>query len=131
MNSNWFPPPEASLKRSHIQNLIYDIFNDNSLKAPPTDCLDKGLSSEGPGIIKHKVEADSLGGSCYPEMWHGENPSSSTPEQEADIQFQATSPLRVASYLREPGPVNSHYSNCLQTSACYQRGFMSPIQVNE
>uniref|UniRef100_A0A0R0H2P7 Ubiquitin-like protease family profile domain-containing protein n=1 Tax=Glycine max TaxID=3847 RepID=A0A0R0H2P7_SOYBN len=32
LNSNWFPPLEVSLKRSHIQSVIYDIFENNSLQ---------------------------------------------------------------------------------------------------
>ena len=118
MKSNWFPPPEASQKRSRLQNLIYDIFDDNSLKAPAADCLDKAPSSEVLGIIKHKVEAGSLGGNCCPSL----------------------SPVRVASCSSESrgvfkdlqGPVvNSYSPNCLQMSVCRQGGFMSPIEVNE
>ncbi|KAK7246708.1 hypothetical protein RIF29_41578 [Crotalaria pallida] len=140
LTSNWFPPLEASLKRSRIHNLIYNITNDNSLKAP-ADCLDKGHSSEEPAIIKHKVGADSQGESCYPVMCQGKNPYISTTEQATNnIQFPPTSPLKVASSSREPGLVfpalqvglaNSDSSNSLQMSACYQRGFMSPIEETE
>lgn len=139
LNSNWFPPPEASLKRSHIQNLIYDIFENNSLQDPPADCRDKGPLSEVPAIIKHKVEADSPGDCCYPAMWHG-NPFNSSTELKDDIQFPTViSPIRVASCLREPGivfkdlqaAVVTSHSDCLQMSACHHRGFMSPIEVNE
>ncbi|CAL0300824.1 unnamed protein product [Lupinus luteus] len=139
LSSNWFLPPEASLKRSHIHNLIYNILDDYSLKAPPADCLDKHHSSEEPATTKH-MEADSQGGSSYPEMCHGKSPSISTTEQETDILFPSTSPLRVASSSREPGLVftdiqgplvNSGSSNCLQMSTCYQMNFMSPIEEIE
>ncbi|XP_020220858.1 probable ubiquitin-like-specific protease 2A isoform X2 [Cajanus cajan] len=135
LSSNWFPPPEASLKRSHIQNLIYDIFENNSLQAPPTDCLDKGLPSEDPSIIvKPKVEEDSVGGYCHPASCLGKNPSDSTTELETtNIQYPAASPIKVASCLREPGLVFKHlqvvtsHSDC-RMSACDQRGFMSPLE---
>ncbi|XP_019418791.1 PREDICTED: probable ubiquitin-like-specific protease 2A [Lupinus angustifolius] len=139
LSSNWFPPPEASLKRSHIHNLIYNILDDYSPKAPSADCLDKDHSSEEPATNKH-MEADSQGGSSLPEMCHGKNPSISTTEQETNILFPATSPLRVASSSREPGLVftniqgalvNSGSSNCLQMSTCYQMNFMSPIEEIE
>ncbi|XP_061370838.1 probable ubiquitin-like-specific protease 2A isoform X2 [Gastrolobium bilobum] len=139
LNSNWFPPPEASLKRSDIHNLIHDIFENNSLQAPPADCLDKGPPSEVPGIIKHKVETDSLGGCCYPALWYGKNPSNSTTELETDIQFPTASPVRVASCMRQPGLVSKDLggailnsrSDCRQKSACHQRGFMSPTEETE
>ncbi|RDX60402.1 putative ubiquitin-like-specific protease 2B [Mucuna pruriens] len=141
LKSNWFPPPEASLKRSHIQSLIYDIFENYSLQAPPADCLDKSLPSEDSAIIvKPKVEEDSLRGCCYPALWHGENPSNSTSELETtDIQYPTASPIRVASCLREPGLVFKDLqvadvtsrSDCLQMSPCHQRGLMSPLEEIE
>ncbi|KAI4296439.1 hypothetical protein L6164_036396 [Bauhinia variegata] len=136
LTSNWFLPEEASLKRAHIQKLIFDIFEDNSQKAPPNDCIDEDLSSEIPGIIKHMF-ADSLGERCYP-TWQG-NPSSFTCKQETDIQFPAASPVDVTSYDREPGfvsndlqraEVNSPSINC-QMSTCHQSGYLSPIEEVE
>ncbi|TKY71508.1 ubiquitin-specific protease 2B [Spatholobus suberectus] len=141
LKSNWFPPLEASMKRSHIQNLIYDIFENNSLQAPPIDCLDKGLPSEDHGIIvKPKVEEDSLRGCCYPALWHGKNPSNSTTKLETtDIQYTIASPIRIASCLREPGLVFKDLqvadvtsrSDCVQMLACHQRGFKSPLEEIE
>lgn len=132
LNSNWFPPPEASLKRSHIQNLIHDIFENNSSQAPPVDCHGKDPLPEIPSVIKHRVEADSPGDCCYPAMWHG-NPSNLS----TDIHFPTASPIRVASCLKEPGfvfkdlqtEVVSSHSDCLQMPACHQKGFLSPIEV--
>ncbi|KAL2342056.1 hypothetical protein Fmac_009996 [Flemingia macrophylla] len=130
LRSNWFPPPEASLKRSHIQNLIYDIFESTSLQPPPTDCLEKGLPSDDPSIfVKPKVEED------YPALWHSKNPSDSTTELETtDIQYPTASPKRVASCLREPRLVFKHMhavtsrSDCQKMSESHQRGFMSPLE---
>ncbi|KAJ1434905.1 Ulp1 protease family, C-terminal catalytic domain [Sesbania bispinosa] len=138
LKSNWFPPPEASLKRSHIQNLIYDMFENNSLQAPPADCHDKGPPSQVPGVIKHKEEIDSPGFCCYPVMYNGK-PSNSTTELETDILFSTALPKRIASCLREPGivfndlqaAVVTSHSDCLQMSACHKRGFMSPIEEAE
>ncbi|KAH1218212.1 putative ubiquitin-like-specific protease 2B [Glycine max] len=117
LNSNWFPPLEVSLKRSHIQSVIYDIFENNSLQAPHTDCLDKDLLLEDPAIIVNpKLEEDSLRGCCYP----------------------TASPIRVASCLTGPGLVSKDLvavvtsrSACLQMSACHQRGFLSPLEEIE
>ncbi|MED6157021.1 hypothetical protein PIB30_019505 [Stylosanthes scabra] len=140
LTSNWFPPVEASLKRSYIHNLIHDIFYDNSLKSPPADCLDKALP-EVPGIVvQDRVEAGSLPGNCCLAKWNARNPSSSLTEQETDIQSLSVSPVRVASCLREPGlafegprgPVlNSDSPSCLQMSPCCRGGFLSPIEETE
>ncbi|KAK7328093.1 hypothetical protein VNO77_22189 [Canavalia gladiata] len=140
LKSNWFPPPEASLKRSHIQKLIYDIFETNSLQGPPSNCLDKGLPSEVPGMsLKNKVEADSLGGYLYPAMWYGKNPTNSTTELETDSKYLTASPVRIASCLREPvlvikdlqAAVVTPHSEGPRMSACDQRGFLSPIEEIE
>ncbi|KAK7331759.1 hypothetical protein VNO80_28498 [Phaseolus coccineus] len=136
LSSNWFPPPEASLKRSHIQNLIYDIFENNSLEARPTDCLDKGLPSEDPAIVvQTKVEEDSLGGCCYSDLWCVKNPLNSSIELEtADIQYPTASPGRVSTCLGGPALVSKDdlqvisRSDSLQMSACDQRGFLSPLE---
>ncbi|XP_027355302.1 probable ubiquitin-like-specific protease 2A isoform X2 [Abrus precatorius] len=139
LNSDWFPLSEASLKRSHIQNLIYDIYENNSLRAPPSYYLEKSLPSEVPGIIKHKVEADSLGVCCSPAMWYGKNISNYTIELDADIKYPTTLSTSVASCLSEPGlvfkdlqaAVVTSHSECLQMSVCHRRGFMSPIMEIE
>ncbi|CAJ1961344.1 unnamed protein product [Sphenostylis stenocarpa] len=136
--SNWFPPPEASLKRSHIQKLIYDIFENNSFLARPTDCLDKGLPTEDPAIIvQTKVEKDSLRDCCYPDLWCVKNPVNSSSQLETvDIQYPTASPRKVSSFLGGPALVSKDLhvisrSDCLQMSACGQRGFLAPLEENE
>jgi len=138
LSSNWFPPAEASLKRSHIQNLIYDIFENNSLQARPTDCLDKGLPSEDPAIVlQTKVEEDSLRGCGYPDLWCVKNSLNSSTELEtANIQYPTASPGRVSPCSGGPALVSKDdlqisHSDCLQMSACHQRGLLSPLEVNE
>ncbi|WVY92773.1 hypothetical protein V8G54_031861 [Vigna mungo] len=135
LSSNWFPPPEASLKRSHIQNLIYDIFENNSLQARPTDCLDKGLPSEDPAIVvQTKVEEDSLTGCSYSDLWCVKSPLNSSAELEtADIQYPTASPGRVSPCMGGPAVVSKDWrvisrSDCLQMSACHKRGFLSPLK---
>ncbi|XP_012568674.1 probable ubiquitin-like-specific protease 2A isoform X2 [Cicer arietinum] len=134
LSSNWFPPAEASLKRSYIENLIYDIFENSSLQAPA--CHGKGPLPEVPCLIKHKVDAGSSGACCYPAMCHG-NPSNCSTE--TDIQFPTAFPIRVTSCLRDHGTVYkdlqtaavSPHSDCLKMSVCHRRRFMSPIKETE
>ncbi|CAK8530321.1 unnamed protein product [Lathyrus sativus] len=136
LTSNWFPPLEASLKRSHIQKLIYDIFKNSSLQAPPVDCHDKGPLSSVSDVIESRAEAGPSGASCYPIMWDG-NPSNVSTE--TDIQFPIVSPVRGASWAREPEiifkdlqlPAVSPHFDCGQMSVSHQRGFMSPIEETE
>ncbi|GAU24076.1 hypothetical protein TSUD_388690, partial [Trifolium subterraneum] len=136
LNGSWFPPVEASLKRSHIQNLIFDIFESSSLQAPPIDCHGKGPLSEVPGIMEHSVEADFSGASSFPATWHG-NPSNGSTE--TYFQFPIVSPTRVAPYLREhesvfkdlqAADVSPHF-NSRKMSVCHQNGFLSPIEETE
>jgi len=132
LSSDWFPPPEASLKRSHIQNLIYDIFENNSLQARPTDCLDKGLPSEDPAIVvQTKVEEDSLTGCCYSDLCVKNPPLNSSTELEtADIQHPTASPGRVSPCLGGPSLVSKDW-RVISRSDCLQRGgFLSPLKVN-
>ncbi|XP_028787339.1 probable ubiquitin-like-specific protease 2A isoform X2 [Neltuma alba] len=130
--SKWFPPVEASLKRSQIQKLIYDIFQDNSPKVLPTDCVGKSSHSED------KMEADNFGGSCHSAAWEGNYFCSA--KQEINVQFPVASPTRVVSSCRETGIVfkdlrgtvgGSSSANCQQVLACHKRGFMSPIEEIE
>jgi sentrin-specific protease 7 len=125
LNGSWFPPVEASLKRSHIQNLIFDIFENSSLRAPPV---------EVPSVMEHSVEADFSGASCCPATWHG-NPSNGSTE--TDFQLPIVSPTRVAPYLREPEnvfkdlqatDVSPHFDS-RKMSVCHRNGFLSPIEV--
>ncbi|XP_027930647.1 probable ubiquitin-like-specific protease 2A isoform X2 [Vigna unguiculata] len=130
LSSDWFPPPEASLKRSHIQNLIYDIFENNSLQARPTDCLDKGLPSEDPAIVvQTKVEEDSLTGCCYSDLCVKNPPLNSSTELEtADIQHPTASPGRVSPCLGGPSLVSKDW-RVISRSDCLQRGgFLSPLK---
>ncbi|KAI5448372.1 hypothetical protein KIW84_015697 [Lathyrus oleraceus] len=136
LTSNWFLPAEASRKRSHIQKLIYDIFENSSLQAPPVDCHGKGPLSSVSDVIEYRAEAGSSGASCYPIMWH-ENPSNGSTE--TDIQFPIVSPVRAASWVREPEiifkdlqvPAVSPHVDCRQMSVSHQRGFMSPVEETE
>ncbi|KAK7412170.1 hypothetical protein VNO78_03619 [Psophocarpus tetragonolobus] len=134
LNSNWFLPPEASLKRSYLQNLIYDMFENNSFRAPLIDCLHKALP-EGPAIIvQPKVEEDSARGFCYPALWHGKDPSNSTTELEiTDIQYPTVTPVRVASCLGGPRLGSKDLPVAVGTSRsdCHQKGFMSPLEEIE
>lgn len=45
LSKDWFPPMEASLKRSFIRKLIYGILEDYSHEIPEADCCNKYFSS--------------------------------------------------------------------------------------
>ncbi|KAL1336186.1 hypothetical protein HN51_030597 [Arachis hypogaea] len=125
LTSNWFPPMEASLKRSYIHNLIHDIFYDNLLKSPPDDCLDKALP-EVPGIANHKEAGSPLGNCCLP-IWHARSPSVSRPGHVTEIQ--SPEPGLGLAFEDSQGPVlNSNFPSCLQMSPCCRGGFLSPIE---
>ncbi|XP_054801820.1 probable ubiquitin-like-specific protease 2A isoform X2 [Prosopis cineraria] len=127
--SKWFPPVEASLKRAHIQELIYDVFQDNSPKVLPNDCISKSSLSED------KMEAGTFGGSCHLTLCGGNSFFSA--KQGTNIRFSVASPTRVVSSIREreifsmdlQGTVgDSSSANFQRVITCHQRGFMSPIE---
>ncbi|XP_045813558.1 probable ubiquitin-like-specific protease 2B isoform X3 [Trifolium pratense] len=136
LTGSWFPSAEASLKRSHIQNLIFEIFENSSLRAPSIDCHGKGPLSEVPGVMEHNVEADFSGASCCPATWHG-NPSNGSTE--IDFHFPIVSPTRVVPYLREPDNVFKDLQvadvspnfNSRKMLVCHQNGLLSPIEETE
>ncbi|KAI5446710.1 hypothetical protein KIW84_014526 [Lathyrus oleraceus] len=73
------------------------------------------------------IKAGSSGASCYPIMWHA-NPSNVSTETE--IQFPFVSPVRAASWVREPGidyqdlqvPAVSPHVDCRQMSVSNSQG---------
>ncbi|KAL5562669.1 hypothetical protein UlMin_032416 [Ulmus minor] len=76
LTRNWFPPKEASRKRSSIENLMYEILKDNSQEAP-ADSIDKYPSSTVPNKIENQGnEVIILEKAGSPKTCHGISSSS-------------------------------------------------------
>ncbi|XP_058093234.1 probable ubiquitin-like-specific protease 2B isoform X2 [Magnolia sinica] len=67
LSVDWFPPIEASHKRSAIQRLIYELLNDRSLKIPPAACSNQHHRSKSPENNAEKEHAvEFLSEQCNP-----------------------------------------------------------------
>ncbi|XP_058081751.1 probable ubiquitin-like-specific protease 2B isoform X2 [Magnolia sinica] len=72
LNADWFPPFEASHKRSVIQKLIFELLNDHSLKIPPAACSSQHGSPKFQEINAQKEQAvQFLSEQCSPTKKRG------------------------------------------------------------
>ncbi len=55
---NWFPPAEASLKRTLIQKLIFELLENRSLEVSSAACSDEDEPSEIPENHKNETGVD-------------------------------------------------------------------------
>lgn len=65
LNKDWFPPAEASHKRSIIQKLIYELLDEQRMKIPRASCNDQCCCSEEDDTEKENV-VEFLSKQCSP-----------------------------------------------------------------
>ncbi|KAJ6860177.1 ubiquitin-like-specific protease 2B isoform X2 [Populus alba x Populus x berolinensis] len=125
LSRNWFIPGEASLKRTHIQKLIYEIIEDQSC----TQSSDPNEQETGVEFLEEVCSAVS------------------GPDTDMEIQISLTekSPISVAQRRRleelglnsrdllKPGTSARFFSNgnCWQTGTLHWRTCMSPVEEAE
>ncbi|KAG7966554.1 hypothetical protein I3843_08G056100 [Carya illinoinensis] len=76
LNANWFSPAEASLKRTLIQRLIYDILKSRSPEVSSAACSDEDEPSEFPVKNKNETCVEFLSKRCNPSIVYDGNKSS-------------------------------------------------------
>ncbi|XP_041021366.1 probable ubiquitin-like-specific protease 2B isoform X4 [Juglans microcarpa x Juglans regia] len=76
LNANWFSPAEASLKRTIIQRLIYDILKSRSPEVSSAACSDEDEPSEIPVKNKNETCVEFLSKRCNPSIVYHGNKSS-------------------------------------------------------
>ncbi|KAF5462003.1 hypothetical protein F2P56_018050 [Juglans regia] len=76
LNANWFSPAEASLKRTLIQRLIYDILKSRSPEVSSAACSDEDEPSEFPVKNKNETCVEFLSKRCNPSIVYHGNKSS-------------------------------------------------------
>ncbi|KAG2692516.1 hypothetical protein I3760_08G056800 [Carya illinoinensis] len=76
LNANWFSPAEASLKRTLIQRLIYDILKSRSPEVSSAACSDEDEPSEFPVKNKNEICVEFLSKRCNPSIVYDGNKSS-------------------------------------------------------
>ncbi|XWS14914.1 hypothetical protein CRYUN_Cryun35bG0049800 [Craigia yunnanensis] len=68
LNLDWFPPTEASLKRTLIQKLIFKLLEIHSREISSSDCSDEHQLSESPEKIENENGVEFISGSFSPEV---------------------------------------------------------------
>lgn len=73
LNVNWFPPAEASLKRSLIQRLIFELLERHSPEVSSAGCSDEDEPSDFPANNKNETCMEFFSERCGPAMAHQGN----------------------------------------------------------
>ncbi|KAK8705542.1 hypothetical protein V6N13_049142 [Hibiscus sabdariffa] len=73
LNLDWFPPTEASLKRTLIQKLIFELLEVHSREISSSHCSDDNNSSKSSEKIENENEngVELISESFSPEVYHG------------------------------------------------------------
>lgn len=103
LNSNWFPPTEASLKRALIQRLISELLQNRSEEAPSSPSSDEdqilGSKDNGVGSEFHSARFNP-GPSCQQN-----NISSSQSGQGIELTLLSASSMRNSQCVNDSGLV--------------------------
>ncbi|KAF8377381.1 hypothetical protein HHK36_030758 [Tetracentron sinense] len=126
LNMDWFPPAEASLKRSRIRKLIYELLEDHSQEIPPAALSNGRRSSEFPENNNEKeIAIEFLEGRSPAKTHHGD--SSNSPDQGIEITLLATSPLRGVQSVRDTGLVLRELFEPRTTAGSFSYGQYRPF----
>ncbi|KAL4272136.1 hypothetical protein GQ457_13G009550 [Hibiscus cannabinus] len=71
LNLDWFPPTEASLKRTLIQKLIFELLEVRSREINSSHCSDDNNSSKSSEKIENENGVEFISESFSPEVYHG------------------------------------------------------------
>ncbi|KAK9286910.1 hypothetical protein L1049_015317 [Liquidambar formosana] len=135
LNRDWFLPTEASLKRAHIQKLIYELLEDSSQKVSPTDGNVKYPSSQSADPNEQETDVELFEEVCSSTKTCHDNASSFNAVPDMEITLLSASPSRGIQCIREsgfslrefePGAVAGSLPDEL-----HQRSIMSPIEEVE
>ncbi|XP_021290650.1 probable ubiquitin-like-specific protease 2A isoform X3 [Herrania umbratica] len=144
LNMRWFPPADASLKRSHIQKLIYEILEEQSCSSTSADSIFKCASSLLASGRKQETGVQffkQIGRSRKTCHGHGHSLNSDIKQESENFSFSAASlPIQgcedsgleiLECYeVGISGGLLSH-GNYQQINTLNRRNAMSPIEEIE
>ncbi|KAK9989057.1 hypothetical protein SO802_029296 [Lithocarpus litseifolius] len=93
LDANWFPPAEASLKRTLIQKLIFVLLKNRSLEVSSAACSDEDGPSEFPENNKCETGVEFLSQRCSPAIAPQGNLSSSQADQRIEMTVLSVSSI--------------------------------------
>ena len=102
LNSNWFPPSEASLKRALIQRLIFDLLDKRSGEVSLSPSSDE---DELPEINEKDVGVEFVSARCNPILSCQENLASSRAEQGIEMTLLSASSIGDSHCVNDSGLV--------------------------
>ncbi|KAF5739784.1 ubiquitin-like-specific protease 2B isoform X1 [Tripterygium wilfordii] len=102
LNGDWFPPAEASLKRTSIQRLIFGVLEKRSQEVSSAECSDEPHHSE---VCERETGVELLSKRCSPAVdCNGDLPSSQS-DQGIEITLLSASSLRNSQCFNDTGLV--------------------------
>ncbi|KAM1074856.1 hypothetical protein FF1_019804 [Malus domestica] len=102
LNANWFLPSEASLKRTLIQRLIFELLEDRCRGVSSAASSDED-QAKFPECNKHETGVQSFSGRCGPAIACQENMSSSQAGQGIEITLLSSTSLRSSECVKDAG----------------------------
>ncbi|KAM0971960.1 hypothetical protein COP2_020250 [Malus domestica] len=102
LNANWFLPSEASLKRTLIQRLIFELLEDRCRGVSSAASNDED-QAKFPECNKHETGVQSFSGRCGPAIACQENMSSSQAGQGIEITLLSSTSLRSSECVKDAG----------------------------
>ncbi|XVE60599.1 hypothetical protein DITRI_Ditri05aG0141200 [Diplodiscus trichospermus] len=104
LNLSWFPPTEASLKRTLIQKLIFELLENRSREISSSDCSDEYQLSKSPEKIENENGVECVSQSFCPEVaCHGNLDSQAG--QGIEMTLLASSSMRNMESVNDSGLV--------------------------
>ncbi|KAK6245762.1 Ulp1 protease family [Theobroma cacao] len=104
LNLGWFPPIEASLKRTLIQKLVFELLENHSQEINSSDCSDEHHSSKFPEKIENETGVEFITESFRPEVACDANLDSQA-GQGIEITLLSSSSLRNMESVNDSGLV--------------------------
>ncbi|KAJ0235912.1 ubiquitin-like-specific protease 2B [Hirschfeldia incana] len=98
---NWFPPAEASLKRSLIEHLIFELLENRSREVID----EQNLSCESPVAVNNNTGIEVLSGRCTPFIDCNENMTQTQDEQGIEVTLLERSSMRDMQAVDDSGMV--------------------------
>lgn len=102
---NWFPPSEASLKRSLIQRLIFELLGNRSREVSSSAVSDDDQSSKFPEHNENEIGVEFFSERCSPGLTHQEDLSCSEASRGIEMTLLSASSMRNTQSANDSGLV--------------------------
>ncbi|KAB2045151.1 hypothetical protein ES319_D01G140800v1 [Gossypium barbadense] len=104
LNLDWFPPTDASLKRTLIQKLIFELLEIRSRDISSSHCSDENISSKSSENIENENGVEFITESFSPEVAYNGNLDSQV-GQGIEMTLLASSSMRNTGSVNDSGLV--------------------------